>query len=115
QAVRLAFSFALAKAGNNNPARIAMMAMTTRSSIRVKASSNLALPDDRLCWLEPVIATVLLSFFGSTRSKSPLQRKSKDAVGRDSAWARDTFLRTHRRALIHTPFVAVQHGGDIAL
>jgi hypothetical protein len=32
-----AFSFALDNAGNNMPARIAMMAMTTNSSIRVKA------------------------------------------------------------------------------
>src|ERR1043166_9255069 len=37
QAVRLAFSFALARAGRSRPARIAMMAITTRSSIRVNA------------------------------------------------------------------------------
>src|SRR5207302_11024523 len=34
---RLPCSFALDSAGNNNPARIAMMAMTTNSSIRVNA------------------------------------------------------------------------------
>ncbi len=37
QAIRLAFSFARDKAGNNIAARIAMMAMTTSSSIKVKA------------------------------------------------------------------------------
>jgi len=37
QAMRLAFSLAEARAGNSNAARIAMMAMTTSSSIRVKA------------------------------------------------------------------------------
>src|ERR1051326_8674910 len=35
-APRLDFSLALLSAGNNNPARTAMMAMTTRSSIKVK-------------------------------------------------------------------------------
>src|SRR5882724_2986316 len=84
QAVRLAFSFALAKAGNNNPARIAMMAMTTRSSIKVKAPSNLVLPGHQLLFLEPVIETVVQSFFGNKRSKFPLWRISKDAVRRDS-------------------------------
>jgi hypothetical protein len=33
----LAFSLALAKAGNKRPARIAMMAITTNSSIKVNA------------------------------------------------------------------------------
>jgi hypothetical protein len=42
--VRLAFSFAEASAGNNSAARIAMMAMTTSSSIKVKA-----FPSARLC------------------------------------------------------------------
>src|SRR5215472_8095614 len=37
QLVRLAFSFALANAGSSRAARIAMMAMTTRSSISVNA------------------------------------------------------------------------------
>ena len=37
QETRLDFSLALAKAGNSSAARIAMMAMTTRSSISVKA------------------------------------------------------------------------------
>jgi len=37
QAVRLAFSFARDKAGNNIAARIAMIAITTNSSINVKA------------------------------------------------------------------------------
>jgi hypothetical protein len=32
---RIAFSFAADKAGNNNAARMAMMAITTRSSIKV--------------------------------------------------------------------------------
>ena len=35
QEVRCAFCFALAKAGNNMAAKIAMMAMTTNSSINV--------------------------------------------------------------------------------
>jgi len=34
--IRIAFDFALASAGNSNEARIAMMAMTTRSSMSVK-------------------------------------------------------------------------------
>src|SRR5437867_5311313 len=34
-------AFALANAGNNSAARMAMMAMTTRSSIRVKPRSDL--------------------------------------------------------------------------
>jgi hypothetical protein len=34
--IELAFAFAFAKAGKSIPARMAMMAMTTRSSIRVK-------------------------------------------------------------------------------
>src|SRR5450759_4835399 len=38
QAVMCALLFALANAGNNIAARIAMMAMTTRSSIKVKAA-----------------------------------------------------------------------------
>src|SRR5579863_8495417 len=37
QLTRLAFSFALARAGSNRAARIAMIAMTTNNSIRVKA------------------------------------------------------------------------------
>src|ERR1043166_398702 len=37
QAARRPLSLALASAGNNNAARIAMMAITTRSSIKVKA------------------------------------------------------------------------------
>src|ERR1043166_6820855 len=37
QAVRLAFSFAFARAGSSRPARMAMMAITTRSSIGVNA------------------------------------------------------------------------------
>src|ERR1035441_2395160 len=37
QAIRLAFSFALARAGSSSAAKIAMMAITTNSSIRVKA------------------------------------------------------------------------------
>jgi hypothetical protein len=36
QEVALAFDFALASAGRSIPARIAMIAMTTRSSISVK-------------------------------------------------------------------------------
>src|SRR5436309_1377720 len=36
-AVRLAFSFAFARAGRSRPARMAMIAMTTSSSIRVNA------------------------------------------------------------------------------
>ncbi len=39
QLMRTAFALALASAGNNRPAKIAMMAMTTKSSIRVKAPS----------------------------------------------------------------------------
>src|ERR1035441_1154896 len=35
--MRLALAFALAKAGSNSAARMAMMAITTRSSINVKA------------------------------------------------------------------------------
>jgi hypothetical protein len=37
QAMALLLALALPKAGNNIPARIAMMAMTTSSSMRVKA------------------------------------------------------------------------------
>src|SRR5439155_20650222 len=37
---RLPRSFALDIAGNNNPARIAMMAMTTNSSIKVNAQQR---------------------------------------------------------------------------
>lgn len=37
QLIRFAFSFALAKAGKSNPARIAMIAITTSNSINVKA------------------------------------------------------------------------------
>src|SRR5687767_6285784 len=37
QLARFAFSLALARAGNNMPARMAMMAITTSSSIKVKA------------------------------------------------------------------------------
>jgi hypothetical protein len=37
QEIRSALAFAAAKAGNNNAARMAMMAMTTKSSINVKA------------------------------------------------------------------------------
>src|SRR5262245_58599188 len=33
----IAFDFAFASAGNSNPAKIAMIAITTRSSMRVKA------------------------------------------------------------------------------
>src|SRR5579871_4450192 len=40
QTVRFDFSLALARAGKSIAARIAMMAMTTRSSIRVKAPDN---------------------------------------------------------------------------
>src|SRR5437867_217297 len=85
QAVRLAFSFALAKAGNNNPARIAMMAMTTRSSIKVNARSNLDPPGHRLRCLEPAISNVPPSFVGNHQSKSPFQGKSKDPFGRHFA------------------------------
>ena len=38
QEIRMARSFALPKAGKSIAARMAMMAMTTSSSIRVKAS-----------------------------------------------------------------------------
>src|ERR1051326_2952523 len=38
QAICLALALALASAGNNRPARMAMMAITTSSSIRVKAA-----------------------------------------------------------------------------
>src|SRR5437660_7315005 len=43
-AVACAFCFALESAGNNNPARMPMIAITTRSSISVKAAldENLA-------------------------------------------------------------------------
>ena len=34
----IAFSLALARAGNNMPAKMAMIAMTTNNSIRVKAA-----------------------------------------------------------------------------
>jgi hypothetical protein len=34
----MAFSFALAKAGNNMPAKMAMIAMTTNNSIKVNAA-----------------------------------------------------------------------------
>ena len=34
----IAFDFARARAGSSSPAKIAMIAMTTRSSIRVKAT-----------------------------------------------------------------------------
>ena len=37
QLVRMALSLTLARAGNNSAARMAMMAMTTNSSIKVKA------------------------------------------------------------------------------
>src|SRR5215831_16560558 len=39
QVVRIALSFARDRAGNNMAARIAMMAMTTNSSIKVKANA----------------------------------------------------------------------------
>src|SRR5712691_11515975 len=42
QAVRLAFSLARDKAGSNSAARMAMMAMTTRSSINVNALQRLS-------------------------------------------------------------------------
>ena len=51
-----AFSRAWAKTGNRMAARIAMMAMTTRSSIRVK-------PLDRLRWDDLVRPLDLLNFF----------------------------------------------------
>src|SRR2546426_4659017 len=35
--IRLPFSLAVARAGNSNPARMAMIAMTTSNSMRVKA------------------------------------------------------------------------------
>src|SRR6185436_3784129 len=38
--VRCAFSFAPPKAGNSNAARIAMIAITTRSSIKVNAGGH---------------------------------------------------------------------------
>ena len=40
QEIRIARSFALLKAGNNIAAKIAMMAMTTNSSIKVKADAR---------------------------------------------------------------------------
>jgi len=40
QPVCLAFCFALARAGNSIAARIAMMAITTKSSIKVNAPRN---------------------------------------------------------------------------
>src|SRR5438477_1050150 len=42
-----AFSLALASAGNNKPARMAMMAMTTSSSISVKANAVARWPGRR--------------------------------------------------------------------
>jgi hypothetical protein len=42
QAVRLAFSLALARAGNNIAASMAIIAMTTKSSIKVKAGPRTA-------------------------------------------------------------------------
>jgi hypothetical protein len=56
QAVRLAFSLARLKAGNNIAARIAMIAMTTSSSINVKAVAT-SLPLLQL-WPENFIALV---------------------------------------------------------
>src|SRR5258706_16148391 len=43
QRARRPFSLALAKLGSNKPARTAMMAMTTKSSIRVKAEPQEAI------------------------------------------------------------------------
>jgi hypothetical protein len=40
QAVDRPFSFARARAGNSSPANIAMMAMTTSNSIKVKPSAE---------------------------------------------------------------------------
>ena len=40
--IRLALSLALAKAGNSIAARMAMMAITTSNSMRVKAGGNIA-------------------------------------------------------------------------
>jgi len=42
--MRCDFALALARAGSNKPARMAMMAMTTNSSIKVKAGQVLAVP-----------------------------------------------------------------------
>ena len=44
----VAFSFALANAGKSNPARIAIMAMTTNNSIRVKPNCRSREYDPRL-------------------------------------------------------------------
>ena len=41
QEIRNALAFAAAKAGNNSAAKIAMIAMTTKSSINVKALFDL--------------------------------------------------------------------------
>ena len=48
QAMRFAVSFAFASAGNSIPARMAMMAMTTSSSINVNAPRFAF--DRRACW-----------------------------------------------------------------
>jgi hypothetical protein len=43
-----AFALALLKAGNNIAARMAMIAMTTRSSIKVKPTREQLLPESRI-------------------------------------------------------------------
>src|SRR5256885_13355476 len=52
QLIWLAFALAFANAGNNRPASIAMMAMTTSSSIRVKAARRA----ERLAPVRSVVA-----------------------------------------------------------
>jgi hypothetical protein len=62
QAIFLAFSLAIFNAGSSNPARMAMIAITTRSSISV---NNEELPEFAMgCGFEFVFMIIFLSLYG---------------------------------------------------
>ena len=73
---RLAFSFALAKAGSSMAAKMAMMAMTTSNSISVKpeddclAFCNMGIFDGRYESRLPVPAFLRFSGFGTQRQQA---------------------------------------------
>src|ERR1051325_5519137 len=80
-----AFTLALAKAGNNSPARMAMMAMTTKSSIRVKAHRDFIVEERDLLNVSSFIKYPhhFASGSGAIRRKYPFVRQTSNLLHQD--------------------------------